>query len=50
MAGRDNAQRIVNIFDTAGSTLNVSQQGQLAAYEAQQLSINLEVEINKFKM
>ena len=49
-AGEDTAQRIVNISDTAGNTSNVSQQAQSAAHEAQQLSINLEIEINKFKM
>ncbi|HCM46294.1 MAG TPA: methyl-accepting chemotaxis protein, partial [Colwellia sp.] len=48
-AGEDTAQRIVNISDTAGNTSNVSQQAQSAAHEAQQLSINLEIEINKFK-
>ena len=49
-AGEDTAQRIVNISDTAGNTSNVSQQAQSAAHEAQQLSINLEIEINKFKI
>ena len=49
-AGEDTAQRIVNISDTASNTANVSHQAQSAAHEAQQLSVNLEVEINKFKM
>jgi methyl-accepting chemotaxis protein len=48
-AGEDTAERIVNISDTATNTSNVSQQAQSAAYEAQQLSSNLETEINKFK-
>ncbi len=48
-AGEDTAERIVNISDTAANTSNVSQQAQSAAYEAQQLSSNLETEINKFK-
>lgn len=49
-AGEDTSHRIVNISDTASNTSNVSQQAQSAAHEAQQLSDNLEVEINKFKM
>ena len=49
-AGEDTAQRIVNISDTASNTLNVSQQAQSAAHETQQLSGNLEVEMNKFQM
>jgi methyl-accepting chemotaxis protein len=49
-AGEDTAQRIVNISDTASNTSSVSQQAQSAAHEAQQLSVNLEVEINKFSM
>ena len=49
-AGEDTAQRIVNISDTASNTLNVSQQAQSAAHETQQLSGNLEAEMNKFQM
>ncbi|PKI17502.1 methyl-accepting chemotaxis protein [Colwellia sp. 12G3] len=49
-AGEDTAQRIVNISDTASNTSSVSRQAQSAAHEAQQLSVNLEVEINKFAM
>jgi methyl-accepting chemotaxis protein len=49
-AGEDTAQRIVNISDTASNTSSVSQQAQSAAHETQQLSVNLEVEINKFSM
>ncbi len=49
-AGEDTAQRIVNISDTASNTSSVSQQAQSAAHEAQQLSENLEVEMNKFRM
>jgi len=48
-AGEDTAERIINISDTATNTSNVSQQAQSAAFEAQQLSSNLEIEINKFK-
>lgn len=49
-AGEDTAQRIVNISDTASNTSDVSHQAQSAAHETQQLSGNLEVEINKFQM
>lgn len=49
-AGEDTAQRIVNISDTASNTLNVSQQAQSAAHETQELSGNLEAEVNKFQM
>jgi methyl-accepting chemotaxis protein len=48
-AGEDTAERIINISDTATNTSTVSQQAQSAAFEAQQLSSNLEIEINKFK-
>jgi methyl-accepting chemotaxis protein len=49
-AGEDTAQRIVNISDTSGNTSNVAHQAQSAAQETQKLSVNLEVEINKFEM
>jgi len=49
-AGEDTAQRIVNISDTASNTLSVSQQAQSAAHETQELSGNLEAEVNKFQM
>jgi len=49
-AGEDTAQRIVNISDTSSNTSNVAHQAQSAAHETQQLSVNLEVEINKFDM
>ncbi len=49
-AGEDTAQRIVNISDTASNTSNVSHQAQSAAHDVQQLSVNLEAEINKFEM
>ena len=49
-AGEDTAQRIVNISDTSSNTSSVAQQAQSAAHETQQLSVNLEVEINKFDM
>lgn len=49
-AGEDTAQRIVNISDTSGNTSNVAHQAQSAAHETQKLSVNLEVEINKFEM
>ena len=48
-AGEDTARRIVNISDTAGNTSNVSQQAQAAVQQTQQLSIDLEKEINKFE-
>ncbi|GAA0820245.1 cache domain-containing protein [Colwellia sp. D2M02] len=49
-AGEDTARRIVNISDTAENTSSVSHQAQTAAHETQQLSVNLETEINKFSM
>ncbi|MBU2870889.1 methyl-accepting chemotaxis protein [Colwellia sp. E2M01] len=49
-AGEDTAQRIVNISDTASNTSNVSHEARNSANDAQKLSENLEVEINKFKM
>jgi len=49
-AGEDTAQRIVNISDTASNTSSVAHQAQSTAHETQQLSVNLEVEINKFDM
>jgi len=49
-AGEDTARRIVNISDTADNTSNVSHQAQEAAHQTQQLSVDLEKEINKFTM
>jgi len=49
-AGEDTAQRIVNISDTSSNTSSVAHQAQSVAHETQQLSVNLEIEINKFDM
>ncbi len=49
-AGEDSARRIVHISDTAENTSILSNQAQEAAKQAQVLSSQLEVEINKFTM
>jgi len=49
-AGEDTAMRIVNISDTANNTLAVSNQAHDASEQIQQLTSNLETEIDKFDM
>jgi len=49
-AGEDTARRVVNISDTADKTSGVSHQAQNSATQAQQLSANLEIEIEKFEV
>ena len=49
-AGEETAKRIINISDTADNTLAVSNQAQDASQQIQQLTANLEAEIDKFEL
>ncbi len=49
-AGEDTARRIVKIADTADNTSNVSHHAQTMAHKTQKLSVDLELEIQKFEM